>query len=110
MTDRKSAAGTGPDRASVPAPAGAGGVPADAALNGTRSNASSAPSLGDDGRFLHRCQHPGCTRWGCFGSGVDLRRGRLGRWFCAEHRRGAAASAAAEGGETLDRGGQSRLF
>jgi hypothetical protein len=27
-----------------------------------------------------------CGRWGAFGYGVDLRKGRLGQWYCAAHR------------------------
>jgi hypothetical protein len=34
--------------------------------------------------FMHYCH---CGRWGAFGYDVDLLRGRLGRWYCAEHRR-----------------------
>jgi hypothetical protein len=37
-----------------------------------------------DGVLLHFCTE--CGRWGGFGCGVDLRAGRLGRWYCAEHR------------------------
>jgi hypothetical protein len=37
-----------------------------------------------DGIFLHYCVV--CGRWGGFGCGVNLRAGRLGRWYCAEHR------------------------
>jgi hypothetical protein len=34
--------------------------------------------------FLHFCLV--CGRWGAFGYGVSLRRGRLGHWYCAAHR------------------------
>jgi hypothetical protein len=34
--------------------------------------------------FMHYCH---CGRWGAFGYGVDLLNGKLGRWYCAEHRR-----------------------
>jgi hypothetical protein len=34
--------------------------------------------------FLHYCVV--CGRWGGFGCGVNLRAGRLGRWYCATHR------------------------
>jgi hypothetical protein len=35
------------------------------------------------GRFIHHCQ---CGAEAGFGYGVDLRHGKLGTWFCAEHR------------------------
>ncbi|MEO5334879.1 MAG: hypothetical protein H7839_22940 [Magnetococcus sp. YQC-5] len=41
-----------------------------------------------DGMFWHWC--PECGRWGCFGSGADLRRGLLGQWYCEQHRPGVA--------------------
>ena len=34
--------------------------------------------------FLHFCCE--CGRWGANGYGVDLRKGRLGQWYCAAHR------------------------
>jgi hypothetical protein len=34
--------------------------------------------------FMHYCH---CGRWGAFGYGVDLLNGKLGRWYCTEHRR-----------------------
>jgi hypothetical protein len=37
-----------------------------------------------EGVFLHFCAQ--CGAWGAFGYGVSLRSGRLGRWYCAEHR------------------------
>jgi hypothetical protein len=37
-----------------------------------------------NGLFLHYCVV--CGRWGGFGCGVNLRGGRLGRWYCAAHR------------------------
>ena len=37
-----------------------------------------------DSQFLHYCAV--CGRWGGFGCGVNLRAGRLGRWYCREHR------------------------
>ena len=37
-----------------------------------------------NGQFWHWC--PGCGRWGCFGTGVDLRQGHLGQWYCDQHR------------------------
>src|SRR6516165_10428715 len=37
-----------------------------------------------DGVFLHFCVE--CGRWGAFGYGASVREGRLGRWYCAEHR------------------------
>jgi hypothetical protein len=30
----------------------------------------------------HTCEHPGCSKWGSFGFGHDLRQ----RWYCFEHR------------------------
>jgi hypothetical protein len=36
-----------------------------------------------DGRFVHYCH---CGKWGSFGYGVSLRNGKLGRWYCSEHR------------------------
>jgi hypothetical protein len=37
-----------------------------------------------DGAFLHfRCQ---CGRFAAFGFAVNLRAGRVGRWYCGEHR------------------------
>jgi hypothetical protein len=40
-----------------------------------------------EGTFLHFCVE--CGAFGAFGYGVSLRAGRLGRWYCAEHRPGA---------------------
>jgi hypothetical protein len=37
-----------------------------------------------EGAFLHFCVE--CGAFGAFGYGVSLRAGRLGRWYCAEHR------------------------
>jgi hypothetical protein len=37
-----------------------------------------------DSIFLHFCDE--CGRFGAFGYGVSLRAGRLGRWYCGEHR------------------------
>jgi hypothetical protein len=37
-----------------------------------------------DRTFLHFCIH--CGRFAAFGYGVPLRAGRLGRWYCGEHR------------------------
>ena len=37
-----------------------------------------------DGLFLHFCIE--CGRFGAFGYGVHLGAGKLGRWYCAEHR------------------------
>jgi hypothetical protein len=34
--------------------------------------------------LLHFCAE--CGAWGAFGYGVNLRCGRLGRWYCAAHR------------------------
>jgi hypothetical protein len=37
-----------------------------------------------NGVVLHFCSE--CGAWGAFGYGVNLRAGRLGRWYCAAHR------------------------
>ena len=37
--------------------------------------------------FLHFCVE--CGAFGAFGYGISIRAGRLGRWYCAEHRPGA---------------------
>ena len=37
-----------------------------------------------DRTFLHFCVH--CGRFAAFGYGVHLSAGRLGRWYCGEHR------------------------
>jgi hypothetical protein len=37
-----------------------------------------------DGLFLHFCAE--CDAWGVYGYDVNLRAGRLGRWYCREHR------------------------
>jgi hypothetical protein len=37
-----------------------------------------------DRAFLHFCVE--CGAYGAFGYGVNLRAGRLGRWYCAAHR------------------------
>ena len=39
-----------------------------------------------EGAFLHFCVE--CGAFGAFGYDVCLRAGRLGRWYCAEHRPG----------------------
>ncbi len=47
------------------------------------------PSTGEMVRplaFMHYCEHPGCTRWGSFGFGANLRRKVPGKWFCVEHK------------------------
>jgi hypothetical protein len=37
-----------------------------------------------EGVLLHFCAE--CGAWGAYGSGVNLRTGRLGTWCCATHR------------------------
>jgi hypothetical protein len=37
-----------------------------------------------EGAFLHFCAK--CGAYGAFGYGVNLRSGRLGRWYCGAHR------------------------
>jgi hypothetical protein len=39
------------------------------------------------GHFLHYCH---CGRWGAYGYGVFPEQGKLGEWFCDEHRPDAA--------------------
>ena len=36
------------------------------------------------GPFIHPCVV--CGNWGAYGYGVHLREGRVGTWYCAEHR------------------------
>lgn len=36
----------------------------------------------EEGRFLHYCH---CGKWGSRGTGVSLLKGRLGKWYCADH-------------------------
>ena len=43
-----------------------------------------------DRAFLHFCVR--CGAFAPFGSGVSLRTGRVGRWFCARHRPGTSCS------------------
>ena len=33
--------------------------------------------------FMHYCH---CGKWGSFGYGVDLLHGKIGTWYCREHR------------------------
>lgn len=41
-----------------------------------------------EGNFFHHpCSFERCMREGCIGEGVNLLKGRLGQWFCAEHYR-----------------------
>ena len=47
-------------------------------------DAAAAPSAPAAAPFVHYCH---CGRWGAFGYGVDLLRGKEGTWYCAEHRR-----------------------
>ena len=42
------------------------------------------PRSRPDGLLLHFCAK--CGAWGAFGYAVNLRAGRPGRWYCAEHR------------------------
>jgi hypothetical protein len=37
----------------------------------------------EDGHFVHYCH---CGKWGSFGHNVSLREGKLGTWYCREHR------------------------
>jgi len=34
--------------------------------------------------FIHLCEN--CDKFGSFGYGVDLRRNKVGKWYCKEHR------------------------
>jgi hypothetical protein len=45
----------------------------------------------------HYCEHPGCTKWGCFG--YANKRQKRDDWYCMEHRPTEARSAY----EALDR-------
>lgn len=36
-----------------------------------------------DGRFIHYCD---CGKWAAYGYGVSVRFGKLGSWYCREHR------------------------
>ena len=39
-----------------------------------------------EGNFFHHpCSVGHCPRHGCIGEGVNLLKGRLGKWYCAEH-------------------------
>jgi hypothetical protein len=51
------------------------------------TNETATSFVGTDarGHFVHYCH---CGAWGSFGVGVSLREGRLGQWYCAEHRSG----------------------
>ena len=42
-----------------------------------------APYYDSEGRFIHLCW---CGRWGMHGFNYDPRHGRLGTWFCGEHK------------------------
>lgn len=35
--------------------------------------------------FVHSCWKPGCGKFGCYGRGVELRRGKPGEWACPDH-------------------------
>jgi hypothetical protein len=37
----------------------------------------------EERHFIHYCH---CGEWGSFGVGVSTREGKLGRWYCMEHR------------------------
>jgi hypothetical protein len=34
--------------------------------------------------FIHLCEH--CEKQGSFGYGVSLRKNRLGKWYCRDHK------------------------
>jgi hypothetical protein len=42
-----------------------------------------APYYDEAGHFIHYCW---CGKWGSFGVGCFLREGKLGRFYCLEHR------------------------
>jgi hypothetical protein len=42
------------------------------------------PQFDAAGNFIHRCCR--CGEQAYFGYGVSLRRGRLGAWYCANHK------------------------
>jgi hypothetical protein len=41
------------------------------------------PYFDEAGHFIHYCW---CGKWGSFGVGCFLREGKLGKYYCAEHR------------------------
>lgn len=43
------------------------------------------PFFDEKGRFHHPCCIPNCPHEGVFGEGVFLLKGKLGRWYCAQH-------------------------
>jgi hypothetical protein len=47
--------------------------------------------LDEKGRLLHYCH---CGKWGAHGFGYFPRQGKLGQWFCAEHKPSAPPVAA----------------
>jgi hypothetical protein len=49
--------------------------------------------------FEHYCEI--CGEWGSFGYGVNLRHGRVGRWYCLKHR--------PENVSTMTDGGQTQI-
>jgi hypothetical protein len=55
------------------------------------------PYYDEHGRFIHYCH---CRKWGAYGVGYFPRKGKLGRWYCYEHRpaKDSAAGAPAEEG------------
>jgi hypothetical protein len=42
-----------------------------------------SPYYDEAGRFIHYCW---CGKWGDFGFGVKASQGKLGQWYCREHR------------------------
>ena len=57
----------------------------------------------EKGRFIHNCW---CGQWASYGFNVDLRHGRLGQWYCAEHRPKSSADSA--NGRRTEGGSQQR--
>lgn len=49
----------------------------------TKRRGIARPAFYDaEGHFMHYCN---CGKWGSFGVGCSLLRGKLGTWFCREH-------------------------
>lgn len=45
------------------------------------------PYFDEKKRFHHPCCIPECRKEGCIGIGVNLLKGKLGRWYCGPHYR-----------------------
>jgi hypothetical protein len=47
------------------------------------SNNAGFVGFDEQGRFIHYCH---CGAWAAYGYNVSVRHGRLGQWYCREHR------------------------